>query len=153
MAENIVIPSSYYIINRVLSPSGVKLAVQYNGPDNKLTLAPLDETNRNQRWVLERSRDKSTTIVPSNFEDQQAAPHDPSDSFVIAEVAVTPQLWVFKNDESIIQEISMAHSGPFKPGQGRIWGAEKAVPDEEVTLKYDLGGFAQRWVLQGSFQK
>ncbi|KAF9515961.1 hypothetical protein BS47DRAFT_732700 [Hydnum rufescens UP504] len=101
MAENIVIPSSYYIINRVLSPSGVKLAVQYNGPDNKLTLAPLDETNRNQRWVLERSRDKSTTIVPSNFEDQQAAPHDSSDSFVIAEVAVTPQLWVFKNDESM----------------------------------------------------
>jgi CCL2 lectin-like len=49
MADNIVTPSSYYIINRVLSPSGVKLAVQYNGLDKKLTLSPLDETNRNQR--------------------------------------------------------------------------------------------------------
>jgi CCL2 lectin-like len=45
----IVLPNFYFIINRVLSPSGAKLAAQYNGPDNKVTLEPFNEANKNQR--------------------------------------------------------------------------------------------------------
>jgi hypothetical protein len=49
MAQLLPPTKIYFIINRVLSPSGAKLAAQYNGFDKKLTLEPFNEANDNQR--------------------------------------------------------------------------------------------------------
>ncbi|KAF9507726.1 hypothetical protein BS47DRAFT_275765 [Hydnum rufescens UP504] len=60
-------PSSghvFYIISRVLSPDGERLAVQYKGPNENVTLELLDENNDNQLWVI-KSPTERTTIVPS----------------------------------------------------------------------------------------
>ncbi|KAF9503330.1 hypothetical protein BS47DRAFT_831707 [Hydnum rufescens UP504] len=101
MAQLLPPTKIYFIINRVLSPSGVKLAAQYNGLDNKLTLESFDEANDNQRWVLDQSLEKYTTIVPLPAQDEQAAPHDLHYGFVLAEVSAKPHFWVFKDGDGI----------------------------------------------------
>ncbi|KAF9502976.1 hypothetical protein BS47DRAFT_1356555, partial [Hydnum rufescens UP504] len=158
----IVSRNFYFIINRVLSPSGVKLAAQYNGPDNKVTLEPFDEANEKQRWVLDQSPEKYTTIVPLAARNEQAAPGNFHRDFVVTEVEATPYFWVLKGEgvgplplplplpENIrIEELGRPQPDHRLPDDHRrIWGAEKAVPGDEVTLKHDHHSFAQRWIFE-----
>ncbi|KAF9503329.1 hypothetical protein BS47DRAFT_1386470 [Hydnum rufescens UP504] len=158
----------YFIINRVLSPTGVKLAAQYNGLDNKLTLEPFDPDNDNQRWVLDQSLEKYTTIVPFPATNEQAAPHDLHHGFVLAEVSAKPHFWVFEDDDGIRppiwppplpQDIRIEELGKPRPD-----GPEtKPIPSRAefgvlrkrslVTLKYDDHSFAQRWILEPGYLK
>jgi hypothetical protein len=38
-------PGNYVIYNRVLSPTGEKLALSFNGENQTVTVRPLDDTN------------------------------------------------------------------------------------------------------------
>ncbi|KAG9224206.1 hypothetical protein CCMSSC00406_0004705 [Pleurotus cornucopiae] len=44
-------PGTYYIVNRVLSPAGQKLALTFNGERNTVTVTPLVNAT-NQAWCI-----------------------------------------------------------------------------------------------------
>ncbi|KAF9507729.1 hypothetical protein BS47DRAFT_1398333 [Hydnum rufescens UP504] len=132
-------PNFFVIINRVLSPNGERLAVEYKGLDKNLTLEPLDEGNQNQVWVI-RSPTEPTTIVPIVAGDEQAAQHL---EFVVAKnsenlksgnssVSIPPpprNLWLI--------------SGPTESGT-----AEKRSPITLDVVEIEPRSFTQTWILK-----
>ncbi|KAF5347770.1 hypothetical protein D9756_010314 [Leucocoprinus leucothites] len=71
MSDTKLAPGKYYIINRVLSPTGEKLAMTFEGQGKLAKAMPLTRSTT-QVWSIENYNDKTQSFSPEDSKNLQA---------------------------------------------------------------------------------
>jgi len=125
----------YVIYNRVLSPTGQKLAITFHGNNKNVTVRPWASTT-NQVWTLEDYDRKTQSVSPKNAGRLQAAWGDN----VVQVMNAGGYVWTIRGSNSgyTIQD----------GGVTVHWGVASATNGASVSIGKDAGGPDQRWVLE-----
>ncbi|KAK6514437.1 hypothetical protein TWF506_008830 [Arthrobotrys conoides] len=129
-------PGDYVIYNRVLSCSGQKLAVTFNGKDKPATVTPLTHSSE-QIWCIKDFTDGRTqTVVPRKSGDLQVA--------IGKNVAVTIEAGQY------VWFIRRGNKGfCIETGdRDRNWGIEEGNVDEKICVSKDKGHHGYKWVIE-----
>ncbi|KAF4616896.1 hypothetical protein D9613_008766 [Agrocybe pediades] len=126
---------SYVIYNRVLSPTGDKLAITFTGQNNTLTVTPMTKSS-NQVFNLTNNDTNTMFVVPQSSSGLQvgwgsngATPMTPGG-----------YVWTIKSSDAgyTIQDGGMSQN----------WHLDKAANNANVAIAADQGNERYRWVLE-----
>ncbi|KAL4263776.1 CCL2-like lectin domain-containing protein [Pleurotus pulmonarius] len=126
---------TYYIVNRMLSPSGQKLALTFNGENNTVTVTPLINAH-NQAWAIRDHTDgKTQSVSPVSSPRLQIG----MGSGVIKVLSPGGYVWTLRNTPSgaTIQD----------GGVTVFWGLAEAQVDQPVAFGKEAANVHQRWVM------
>jgi len=129
-------PSNYYIINRVLSPTGDKLAITSNGQEKTVTLTALTNL-ASQQWVIVNYSDGANqSVSPMEAQNLQCGPSG-------AVIAVLPY-------NSYVYWIRGGGGAPYTIHGGNNgavgWSVATATDGAQVAWGPQTG--YQEWILQ-----
>ncbi|CAE6401441.1 unnamed protein product [Rhizoctonia solani] len=129
----------YIIYNRVLSPTGQRLAMTFNGTGEPITVAPLDTSSANQHWVIENygyDRRRATTLQHVRPQTDQELEAGWGESIVV--LPVGNYVWGITKDGSAYA---------IKDGDKQIsWSIHSAIQGSNVVPVQDATGEKQRWI-------
>ncbi|KAF4603110.1 CCL2-like lectin domain-containing protein [Pleurotus pulmonarius] len=129
-----VAPGTYYIISRVLSPKGEKLALTFNGEGN-VTVTPLTNDSK-QAWVVKDYNAQNQTFSPASQSHYQIGMGD----YVLATYPSGIYTWTAKTSAT---GVIIADAG----GITNFWGLSNAIADQNVPFGEGNGSDKQRWIL------
>ncbi|KAG9224205.1 hypothetical protein CCMSSC00406_0004704 [Pleurotus cornucopiae] len=126
---------TYYIVNHMLSPSGQKLALTFNGENNTVTVTPLINAT-NQAWAIKDYGDgKTQSVSPVSSPHLQIG----MGSGVIKVLSAGGYVWTLRSTPSgaTIQD----------GGVTVFWGLAHVQVDQPVTFGREAENANQRWVM------
>ncbi|KAF9795706.1 hypothetical protein IEO21_11077 [Rhodonia placenta] len=124
---------TYIIYNRVLSPTGEKLAFTFTGQNKTQTVTPLSN-NETQKWIIKDYNSNTQTISPESNANLQAAWGDQGVTVLPAGAYV----WVIRSTDS---------GYTIQDGKQTVyWGVADAVDNANVTITAGTGNEKQRWI-------
>jgi hypothetical protein len=126
---------NYYIIQRVLSPTGDKLAVTSNGQGQSVTLTPL-ANSASQQWNITRYNTDCQSIYPSGVTNLQLGPTITGGGFI---ALLQPSNYNYQI-RGPSYAIRVADGGPV------MWSVSSATADSKVAWGAALT--YGEWVLQ-----
>jgi len=129
---------SYYVINRVNSGTGEKLALTYNGLNNAVTLTPLTNAD-SQKWSIVNHTDGITqSFQPSTALGNQA--------MIVSGIikVLTGAGYVFFARSTPAGGLSIQGG----TGSPESWGAVSAASASQVSFANGGGSERYFWVLQ-----
>ncbi|KDQ26456.1 hypothetical protein PLEOSDRAFT_1065820 [Pleurotus ostreatus PC15] len=130
-----VAPGTYYIISRVLSPEGEKLALTFNGLGN-VTVTPFTN-NSKQAWVVKDYNAQNQMFSPASQSNYQIGM---GEGKVLAVYPSGGYTWTAKTSAT---GVLIADAG----GVTNFWGLSNAVVDQNVPFGEGNGSDKQRWIL------
>ncbi|CCO37692.1 hypothetical protein BN14_11851 [Rhizoctonia solani AG-1 IB] len=129
----------YIIYNRVLSPTGQRLAMTFNETDEPITVTPLDPSSPNQRWVIENyeyDQQRATTLQHVKPQMNQELEAGWGESIVV--LPAGDYVWGITKDGSAYT---------IKDGDKEIsWSIHSAIQGSNVVPVQDATGEKQRWI-------
>ncbi|THH31743.1 hypothetical protein EUX98_g2419 [Antrodiella citrinella] len=127
-------PGRYVIYNRVLSPSGQKLAMSYKNGDSGATVTALNYAPY-QVWEVQNYDSRTQSISPQGTNLQCAW----GDGF-ISVLPAGGYVWVIigNDDGYTIQD----------GGESNSWGVDSAVDSHLVNIGQPTGSVQQRWIFE-----
>ena len=125
----------YVIYHRVLSPSGEKLAITFNGQSNYATVTPLTNSN-SQIWNVRDYNSTTQSVSPVSNSGLQCG-------WGNGGVVVLPAggyVWIIRNTDSgyTIQD----------GGRTAYWGVDEAYEGQNVAIEGGDGGIFQNWIFE-----
>ncbi|KAJ8695472.1 hypothetical protein PTI98_008073 [Pleurotus ostreatus] len=125
---------TYYIVNRMLSSSGQKLALTFNGENNTVTVTLINATN--QAWAIRDYSDgKTQTVSPVSSPHLQIG----MGSGVIKVLSPGGYVWTLRNTPS---------GATIQDGDVTVfWGLPEAQVDQAVGFGKEAANGNQRWVM------
>ncbi|KAL4263775.1 CCL2-like lectin domain-containing protein [Pleurotus pulmonarius] len=130
-------PGTYYIVNRVLSPAGQKLALTFKGERNTgtVTVTPLTKTS-NQAWCIRNFYDGHTQSVSPASKSHLEIGMGPG---IIRVLPPGNYVWTLRNTPSglTIQD----------GGVTVFWGLSDANVEQNVAFGDEDERANQRWIL------
>ncbi|PPQ68409.1 hypothetical protein CVT26_006081 [Gymnopilus dilepis] len=129
-------PGCYAIYNRVLSPTGEKLAITYNGKGNTLTVTPFRNNSDSQIWQISNYDSNTQAVVPNNDGSLQVGWGNAGAVVLPAHAYV----WTIRSgyDGFTIQD----------GGKTQNWHLNNATDNALVAIAPDQGSERYRWVLE-----
>ncbi|KAF5347775.1 hypothetical protein D9756_010313 [Leucocoprinus leucothites] len=134
MSDKMPAPGVYYIVNRVLSPTGEKLAMTFEGKGELAKAMPLTNSAA-QRWIIGKFDAKTQSVSPADSPSLQAGWGKgviilPAGNYV----------WTIRKEDDgyTIQD----------GGVTVYWGLDHAKEGESISIGAGTGGEKQRWVLE-----
>jgi len=126
---------NYLIYNRVLSPTGQKLAITFQGADQYATVEPFGY-NKSQVWKLQDYDAYTQAIVPVEATSLQAAWGDQG----VKVIEAGNYVWAVRDGDEgyTIQDGDLTAE----------WGITKGYAGEKITIGKDYGVPNQRWVFE-----
>ncbi|KAG8882828.1 hypothetical protein FRB97_004404 [Tulasnella sp. 331] len=128
--------STYYIINRVLSPTGEKLVITYNGQNQAATVTPMAANDAKQQWKIQDYDANTQYVIPVSHPNEQAA-------WGAGFMTVLPAggyVWNIRSSDGGYT----IHDG----GVTNVWGVLTANGGQSVTISHDGPREGQRWIFQ-----
>ncbi|KAF8198045.1 hypothetical protein BJ912DRAFT_952872 [Pholiota molesta] len=130
-------PSGIYAIyNRVLSPAGEKLALNFNGQSQTVTVKPLDRSDA-QIWnIVDYHDGKTQSLTPKSSSSLQAAWGDN----VVSVQPAGGYVWMIRSIDSgyTIQD----------GGLTVFWGITSANVNGNASIGPDQAFPTQRWIFE-----
>ncbi|KDQ26460.1 hypothetical protein PLEOSDRAFT_1043947 [Pleurotus ostreatus PC15] len=127
-------PGTYYIVNRVLSPAGQKLALTFNGERNTVTVTPLSSFH--SQWCIRNYYDGATQSVSPASKSRLEIGMGPGTIRVLPPGAY---VWTLRNTPS---------GATIQDGAVTVfWGLSDANIDQEVAFGDEDERGNQRWIL------
>ncbi|KAG8913683.1 hypothetical protein FRC01_004430 [Tulasnella sp. 417] len=128
---------TYYIVNRILSPKGERLAITFNGDNKVATLTALTNAE-SQKWKIE--------TYPGKPETQYVSPI-PNGALQAGTTGFPGPMTVLPFNAYIWSIYSSDTGYTIKDaGNKWLWGATAADVGEQVGIGKDGPSESQRWV-------